>query len=165
MIDPGEEPSYRVGFAMPPHETRFRPGRSGNPKGRPKGAKNFATALEMELRTTVPVTENGRRRKVQKRQVIAKQLVNKAAGGDLKAIPLVLNEMRPREQAAADGLEEIFGGPEQQPLIASIVQRIRAADAESAAPSPNGAALADREQPLQLELPLDPDRDPPEETS
>jgi Family of unknown function (DUF5681) len=160
MTDPGE--AYRIGFAKPPRETRFRSGRSGNPKGRPKGAKNFATALEVELRATVPVTENGRRRRLSKRQVIAKQLVNRATEGDLKAMPLLLNEVRPREQAAADALEEIFGGPEQQPLLASIVQRIRAADAQSPLQSPNEAALADRDQPLQLELPLEPDRDPPE---
>jgi hypothetical protein len=123
-----DERRYSVGFGKPPRETRFRPGRSGNPRGRPKGAKNFATALEEELRARVPVTENGRRRKLSKRQVIAKRLVNRAAEGDLKAVPLLLNEMRPHESARELGaVEEIFGGPEQQPLIDSIVQRIRAA--------------------------------------
>ena len=32
--------SYEVGYAKPPVETRFKPGQSGNPRGRPKGAKN-----------------------------------------------------------------------------------------------------------------------------
>jgi hypothetical protein len=30
---------YKVGYGKPPKHTRFEPGRSGNPKGRPKGAK------------------------------------------------------------------------------------------------------------------------------
>lgn len=30
---------YKVGYRNPPRETQFRPGQSGNPKGRPKGAK------------------------------------------------------------------------------------------------------------------------------
>ena len=37
--------SYEVGYGKPPKETRFRKGQSGNPKGRPKGAKNKAPAL------------------------------------------------------------------------------------------------------------------------
>jgi hypothetical protein len=31
----------------PPAEYRFKPGQSGNPKGRPKGTKNFKTMFEM----------------------------------------------------------------------------------------------------------------------
>jgi hypothetical protein len=31
---------YEVGYGKPPAETRFRPGKSGNPRGRPKGSKN-----------------------------------------------------------------------------------------------------------------------------
>ena len=44
MADPDDIRSYRVGYAKPPREMRFRPGQSGNARGRPKGAKNFATA-------------------------------------------------------------------------------------------------------------------------
>nr|WP_306262013.1 DUF5681 domain-containing protein [Pararhizobium sp. IMCC21322] len=31
---------YEVGYAKPPQSSRFKPGMSGNPKGRPKGARN-----------------------------------------------------------------------------------------------------------------------------
>src|SRR5947207_10144490 len=74
--------SYEVGFGKPPRSTQFKPGESGNPAGRPRGAKNFATALEGELRAPVIVTENGRRKRISKGQVIAKHIVNKAASGD-----------------------------------------------------------------------------------
>ena len=37
--DPGEEPTYEVGYGKPPQATRFQPGKSGNPKGRPKGSR------------------------------------------------------------------------------------------------------------------------------
>jgi hypothetical protein len=33
-------PHYEVGYGRPPVETRFKPGQSGNPRGRPKGSKN-----------------------------------------------------------------------------------------------------------------------------
>ena len=55
-----------VGFRKPPQHTRFRKGRSGNPKGRPKGSPNFATALEQALSEQVTVNEGGRRYSVSK---------------------------------------------------------------------------------------------------
>ena len=166
MSDRSEDSRYQVGYARPPQETRFRPGRSGNRKGRPPGAKNFGTALEEELRSTVPITENGRRRKLQKRQVIAKQLVNRAVEGDPKFMPLLLGEIRAREHSGDAVVDEVFGGPEHRPLIDSIVERIRASAAESPSSAPGQDALAGADDPLQLELPLDPhEQPPPEEAS
>ena len=107
----GDKGSYEVGFSKPPRSTQFKPGQSGNPAGRPHGAKNFATALEDELRAPVTVTENGKRKRISKREVIAKHLVNKAASGDLKAIPLLLNEIRYREGHAAAGLDDEYQAP------------------------------------------------------
>jgi hypothetical protein len=74
---------FEVGFGRPPRSTRFKPGQSGNLNGRPRGAKNFAIAIGQELDSRVTVSENGRRRRISKREVIAKHLVNKAASGDL----------------------------------------------------------------------------------
>jgi hypothetical protein len=37
---PPEPTEYEVGYGKPPRASRFTPGQSGNPKGRPKGARN-----------------------------------------------------------------------------------------------------------------------------
>src|SRR5262249_60516148 len=83
-----------VGYRRPPRANRFKPGQSGNPKGRPKGSKNFATAIQAELDSRIVATENGKRRKITKLDALAKQIVNKAVSGELRAIPVLLNEMR-----------------------------------------------------------------------
>ncbi len=80
-----QEQNYEVGFRRPPRHTRFRTGISGNPKGRPREAKSLAAALEEALAEKVTIVENGRRRKITKRSAMIKQLVNKAASGDLRA--------------------------------------------------------------------------------
>src|SRR5260221_2753243 len=96
MANRGKE-VYEIGFGKPPRSRQFKPGESGNPAGRPRGAKNFATAIEQELNSRVIVNENGRRKRISKREVIAKHLVNKAAGGGLQAIPLLLNQAPARQ--------------------------------------------------------------------
>ena len=53
-----------VGYGRPPRPTRFQPSRSGNPKGRPKGSKNFSTLFSEELAQPVTLTENGKRRRM-----------------------------------------------------------------------------------------------------
>ena len=85
MPDDHDE-TYEVGFGKPPKPSQFRKGVSGNPKGRPKGRRNLATVLELALQEKVVINENGVRRTVTKLEAAAKQLVNKAASGDLVAM-------------------------------------------------------------------------------
>jgi Family of unknown function (DUF5681) len=80
--------SYEVGYAKPPLHTRFRKGQSGNPKGRGKGTKNFATIFMKAMSQPVTITENGKRRKISKLDAAVTQLANDAARGDKKAIQL-----------------------------------------------------------------------------
>ena len=77
---------YEVGFSKPPKNTRFQKGKSGNPQGRPKGSRNLASVLERTLRERVVINENGTRKVVTKLEAAVKQLVNKAASGDLAAM-------------------------------------------------------------------------------
>src|SRR5271157_5647039 len=82
---------YEIGRGKPPRHAGFQKGRSGNPKGRPKGSKNLGTLLNQALDEKVGVTEDGRRRRVTKRELVIKQLVNKSASADLRAIKQLID--------------------------------------------------------------------------
>ena len=91
-----------VGYRKPPAHSRFKRGKSGNPNGRPKGTLNFATTLIRTLREPVVINENGRRKQITKLEAAVKQLVNKAASGDLRALAQLIDVMLLAEQRAAE---------------------------------------------------------------
>ena len=97
-MPPEKTGDYEVGYGRPPRHTRFAKGQSGNPRGRPGGAKNFTTLLEEALDEAVTVTENGGRRKVYKRRAIVTQLVNRSATADFRATKLLFDIMRENER-------------------------------------------------------------------
>ena len=75
-----------IGYGKPPQNSRFKRGRSGNPKGRPKGSLNLATVLQRTLRETIVISENGRRKVMTKLEAAIAELVRKATSGDGHAI-------------------------------------------------------------------------------
>src|SRR5712671_1668086 len=98
-MPPDKKPDYEVGYGKPPRDTRFPKGQSGNPRGRPPGAKNLKTLLSEALNEPVIVTDqNGGRRKVTKRQAIVTQLVNRSATADFRAIKILLDIVRDIER-------------------------------------------------------------------
>ena len=79
-----------IGYGKPPKHSRFAKGQSGNPKGRPKGAKNIKTALEYELKAKVTLKEGDKVKTVTKTQAFAKTVVNKALSGDPRAAHILI---------------------------------------------------------------------------
>ena len=57
---------YSIGYAKPPPSGQFKPGQSGNRRGRSKGCGDLGKLLEDELNVTVEVAEGGRRHKLSK---------------------------------------------------------------------------------------------------
>jgi Family of unknown function (DUF5681) len=82
-----------VGYAKPPQASRFKPGQSGNPKGRPKGSRSARTLFDRALSTPITITENGISRTVQHREALFKSLTAKALKGDMRSFALVIKLM------------------------------------------------------------------------
>lgn len=71
-----EESEYEVGYGKPPMGSRWKPGQSGNPKGRPRKSTSLEDLVREELDRHVEIREDGATRKITKREALAKSLVN-----------------------------------------------------------------------------------------
>lgn len=112
--------SYQVGYGKPPEDTRFRPGQSGNPRGRPRRNPrdpDFSADLGPTLTAAVKVMEGkvriksgGRIKVVRTLEGIMLALSEHALCGDVRSIRILLKLMFDAE---------------------GIIQRRKAADAGS----------------------------------
>lgn len=86
----GSGGDYTVGYGRPPEATRFKPGQSGNPLGRPKGSRSIGAMLQRIVTQRVAITENGRTRRVPAIEVMLRRLANDALQGNQNGLKLLL---------------------------------------------------------------------------
>jgi hypothetical protein len=70
---------------------QFKKGRSGNPRGRPKGSKNIATIFAEAVCKKVKVRENNEIRTISKMQGVIEVALNKALKGDHHAFAKLMD--------------------------------------------------------------------------
>jgi hypothetical protein len=117
-----DERDYEVGYGKPPRHSQFKRGQSGNPRGRPAGSKNLGTLVSEALNEPVIVVENGGRRKISKREAIIKQLVNRSAKADWRAIKILLDIVRELEsQIEPETAESSFSAADEK-----VIEQIKA---------------------------------------
>ena len=109
---------HKVGYGKPPAETRFKPGHSGNPRGRPKGSKNYKTILMERMRERVQPEPMAWRRPRMKHYI--EKLVDRAIAGEWAALKQVLTLMKEH-----DTLPEVRRPVHHSVDIASIFPPMR----------------------------------------
>jgi len=109
----------KLGRGHPPKHTQFSKGKSGNPKGRPKGSQNLSTLLTEAAHDQVSATIGGKVRTITKLQATVMQLATKAASGDQAAMNKFIEWMDEIETRAA------AARPSQFPLSEADIEVIR----------------------------------------
>jgi hypothetical protein len=94
-----EDDAEDVGYGKPPRNHQFKPGQSGNPKGRKKGIKNEVTILRELLQHKVALNERGKTRKITLLEAILRKVAEDCLRGNIKSVGFLLN----RYYAAAAG--------------------------------------------------------------
>ena len=118
---------FDVGYKKPPRHTRFKKGRSGNPKGRPKGAKNLKTDLSEELQERIRIKEGGSPRTVSKQRAMLKSLAAKAVQGDLRAANLIVNMVIRLFQQDNGNDQDLDLSKEDQAILENFARKSRRA--------------------------------------
>ena len=131
-----KDKDYEVGHGKPPKKTQFKKGRSGNPKGRPKGSKNTMAMAGDIFEESIMLRENGDQKHVSKKEAMLRRLMQKAMEGDIKAMEKVLSMSKEierrndRDEAImeylhkriSDGLRKARNDPETLEWVESMLE-------------------------------------------
>lgn len=81
--------NYAVGYCRPPKHSRFKPGQSGNPRGRLNRTEGHRRLLEEALDQPITIREGGKIHTIRHSEAMYRSLVARAVKGDLRAAALV----------------------------------------------------------------------------
>ena len=99
-------------MAFPDDGKKFKPGQSGNPKGRPKGAKNRSTVIKRWLEAIDkgknPMTGEVEEMSVEDKMTLA--LIGKALKGDTQAYKALMDIAygQPKQEIENTGQSEVI---------------------------------------------------------
>lgn len=115
---------YEVGYGKPPKHSQFKPGQSGNPRGRPKGSKNFKGDLLDVLSMTVQISENGRTKKISSQRAGLLRLREKALAGDARALDKLL-ELARNYNDEEENSDQVTRSASDRSILANFEARVR----------------------------------------
>lgn len=122
--DQGQPQGMTALLAKPPKSGQFKPGQSGNPRGRPKKVPAMAEVLEKQLgRELIVSTSEGPQKMPVLEAVIAGQ-VKKAAAGDTRAAKVLLETAERHGVGAQPEVEE--ANPEDRWLVERMLASVKA---------------------------------------
>ncbi len=112
--------TYETGYRKPPKQHQFKPGKSGNQKGRPKGTRNTTTLLREILDRKIEVRSGSTVRKITIREAMLTRFAESALKGDTKSAAFLLQ----RYDAGETPYEQLDEAPtrEEQEIIDSYIQ-------------------------------------------
>lgn len=116
------EPEDKVGYGHPPKKHRFKKGKSGNPKGRPKGTRNILTDLREVFAMPLYIETERGRRKVSTQFGLLLRLRSMALKDNLRALTHAIElslQYLVEEDSKAEGSQT---DAEEQAILDAFVQ-------------------------------------------
>jgi hypothetical protein len=111
-----------VGYKKPPLKTRFKPSESGNPKGRPRGVRNFKSDLRDELHQLVPVRD-GDGERISKQRAFIRVMIGAALEGDMRAATILSTLCARAFAGDAEEAAKTDVAPEDRQILNAFVAR------------------------------------------
>jgi len=118
LSDWDDEDDEAVGYGKPPRSTRFQPGRSGNPRGRPMKSES-KSIIAKALNQPVAVTVEGKRKTISAAEALIRQQMQKALAGDPACAKHIIQLLKDNERykslrGQGDGGDDDDDGPFQE---------------------------------------------------
>lgn len=96
----GHDPKRPVGRGNPPKHTQFKRGQSGNPKGRPKNARNFATLFRDVFEQLASIKVDGKKKEISYSEAVLMKARQMAMNNDSRLLCKLLDLMEKHLKAA-----------------------------------------------------------------
>jgi hypothetical protein len=107
-----EWPDDQVGYKRPPKKHQFKEGQSGNPRGRPKGARSSNKILQQFIHEQITLVVKGERRRMTRYEYLINTIYVGAIKGDAKSSALLMHMIK--EQGL---IEKEFASNEMKILL------------------------------------------------
>lgn len=115
---------YEVGYGKPPKASQFRPGQSGNSKGKRKRPKTAADLVDKLFHQKVDVNIGGRTKRLPLLEVILRTHTSKAAKGDQASTRLLLELLKSHQERNADTTASILPESDSDEIIAAFLEQM-----------------------------------------
>jgi hypothetical protein len=116
-------PNDHAGYGKPPKHSRFKPGQSGNPKGRPKGRIPLARLLEKHLDAKMTVTIGGQQKTITRREALIIGFVGDALKGKDRVRKQVLDLLLLLEAQNPPDTSDATSHAQDDAIIKGLLER------------------------------------------
>jgi hypothetical protein len=145
---------FKVGYGKPPEHGKFKPGKSGNDKGRPKGRISTARLLEKHLDAKVTISIGGQPKKVSRREALVLSAIGDAFKGNEKIRRHFLDLVLSFDSQLQSDSDSLVDATQDQTVIDALLysygvktsNSINAADKKTNG-EPETAKVKDKENP------------------